>query len=98
MTNDFLVVGMSTLYVWIFASQLHTPGFRRLQSWLRKGWRRPLVGCPYCFSFWAGSALTVALQWGRLDVIATPLSALASAALAGLLGAYFTSGIAEEEA
>lgn len=93
---DALVAGLAALYVWVFLSQLHTPGFGRLQRWARRGWRVPLVGCPWCSGWWLGLVFTILLQLQRLDWIATPLTALAAAALCGFVGSL-TPGMDEAD-
>ena len=91
--TQVLVLGLVSTYLWVFASQLHTPGFGWLQHWLRTGWLKPLVSCPWCFGWWAsliGAALLLGFTWWTLAV------AVASAAVTGILGAYFTPGISED--
>lgn len=93
---DVLVVGLASFYVWALAAFLHTPVIRPIQRWLRRGWRVALTGCPYCLGFWLSLVGTVAIQWGRLDWVLTPLTVLASAALCGYVGSL-TSGIDLED-
>lgn len=93
---DAALAGAAALYVWVLASQLHTPIIRPIQKWLRTGWRRPMISCPWCSGFWLGIAFTVALQWHRLDWIVTPITALAAAAICGYVGSL-TPGIEDEE-
>lgn len=94
--SDVLLAGAAAFFLWVLASQLHTPVIRPVQRWLRTGWRRSLVSCPFCFGFWAAVILVAALQWGRLDPIDTPVSILAATAVCGFLGS-FTAGIEDEE-
>lgn len=93
---DFLIAGFAALYVWVFLSQLHTPGFGWLQSWMRRGWRVPLIGCPWCSGWWLGLIFTVLLQLHHIDWIITPLTALGAAAICGFLGAM-TPGMDEDD-
>lgn len=93
---EALIIGGATFYLWMLAAQLHTPIIYPIQKWLRLSWRRPLIGCPYCFGFWGAVALTLLVQWGRLDWVMTPLTILAAAALSGFVGS-FTPGIDDEE-
>lgn len=95
--TDLAAVALAALYLWMLASQLHTPVIRPVQRWLRRGWRRSLVGCPWCFGIYATTALALLVHWGRWDWIATPLLALAAAALVGLIGSNWTPGIEDEE-
>lgn len=94
--TSVLVAGGAGLFAWVFASQLTTPGFAWLQKWLRRGWRRPLVSCPWCSGFWLCAIFAIALQWGYLHPVITPLSALAAAAIVGYIGSL-TPGINDEE-
>lgn len=94
--SDALIVALAGLFTWVFASQLHTPGFGKIQRWLRRGWRVGLVGCPWCSGWWLGWVLTLAIQYDRLDWITTPAIAVASAGLIGFLGSM-TPGMDEED-
>lgn len=91
---DAVLVALVAIYLWALAAFLHTPVIGGVQRWLRRGWRRPLIACPWCFGFWATLLLTLALHgWtGRLDWILTPLVALAAAAIVGIVGSNFTPG------
>lgn len=93
---EVIIVGLAALFAWVFMSQLHTPGFGPIQRWLRRGWRVPLIGCPWCSGFWLALIFTLLLQWGRWDLVATPLTILAGAAVCGFLGSL-TPGMDEEE-
>lgn len=93
---DVLIAGFAALYIWVLASQLHTPLIRPIQKWLRRGWRVPFVGCPWCSGFWLSAVFVIAIQWGRLDFVLTPLSIFAAAALCGFVGAL-TPGIDLED-
>jgi len=99
MLFDVLLIAFAVLYAWALAAFLHTPVIRPVQRWLRRGWRRALVGCPWCFGFWVSLVFTIALHatQHRLDWVATPLTVLAAAALAALAGS-FTQGIEDEDA
>lgn len=79
--------GLAALYVWVFLSQLHTPGFGRLQKWARNGWRVPLVSCPWCSGFWLSAVFVAVIEWGRWSFTTTPFAILGAAALCGFLGA-----------
>lgn len=83
---DVFIAGLAAVYVWVFMSQLHTPGFGRLQRWLRRGWRVPVISCSYCSSWWLSVVLVALLQLHRLDWIVTPITMIATAGLAGLIG------------
>lgn len=92
-----LLAAGAGLYLWVFVSQLTTPGFGRLQKWLRASWRRPLTGCPWCSGFWVSAILVIAQQalTGALSPITTPLAILASAAIVGYVGSM-TPGVNDE--
>ena len=90
--------GLASLYVWVFISQLTTPGAAWLQRRLRLSFLRPLLSCPWCFGFWA-SLIAVLLTVWSLDawhILLTPLAVVASAGLAGFIGSL-TPGIVDEE-
>lgn len=91
---DALLAGFAALYAWVFLSQLHTPGFGWLQSWAKRGWRAPLVSCPWCFGWWASIVIILALHLSqhRFDWVGTPLAWVAAAALCGMLGSQNTPG------
>lgn len=93
LADALLVAGMA-LYLWALAAFLHTPVIGGVQRWLRRGWRRPLIACPWCFGFWASLLLALALHgWtGRLDWVMTPLVVFTAAALVGLVGSNWTPG------
>lgn len=93
---EAVIVAFAAFYVWVFVSQLHTPGFRRIQKWLRRGWRLQLTGCPYCLGWWLSLIFTIAIQWGHLDWVITPLTALAAAGICGYIGSL-TPGIDLED-
>lgn len=97
--SDVLVVGLFALYVWVWASQLHTPLFGGVQRWLRTGWRFPLVSCAWCSGFWLSALGVSAIHYvyGRLDWVLTPVSIAAAAAVCGFLGSL-TPGIDPEDA
>lgn len=94
---EALLSGGAVFYIWMLVSQLNTPGLRTIQRWLRLSWRRPLTSCPYCFGFWASVLVVLAMQFGHLDPILTPLTVLASAALAGFVGSLTPGMDAEED-
>lgn len=97
---DVLIVAAAALYAWALAAFLHTPVILPLQRWLRRGWLRPLIACPWCFGWWASLALMLILHaWtGRLDWILTPVAAFAAAAIVGVAGSNWTPGIDDEDA
>lgn len=90
---DAVLVALVAIYLWALAAFLHTPIIGGAQRWLRRGWRRPLIACPWCFGFWASLALTVALHasTGRLDWSSLWVG-VAAAALVGLIGSNWTPG------
>lgn len=94
--SNALLAAAAGLFVWVFMSQLTTPGFAWLQRWLRSGWRRPLISCPWCSGFWLALIFTLLLQWSYLHPVVTPLTVLASAAIIGFAGG-FTPGIEDED-
>lgn len=93
---EIILIAMASLYLWVLASQLTTPVIAPIQRWLRRGWRRSLVSCPWCAGFWLSLIFTLAVHWGRYDWVVTPLTVLASAAVVGLAGS-FTGGILDED-
>lgn len=96
MLSDIALIALAGLYLWVFVSQLSTPGFKRLQRAIRLSFMRPLIACPWCSGFWLSLVFTALLHIGRYDWVATPLTALAGAGLIGLLGS-FTPGIIDED-
>lgn len=94
---DALIVGLAALYVWVLASQLHTPVIGGVQRWLRRGWRRSLIACPWCSGFWLSMLGVGLIQWGRWGWVETPLAILGAAAVVGLVGSNWTAGIDDEE-
>lgn len=94
---EAILIGLAALYLWVLASQLHTPVIGGVQRWLRRGWRRPLISCPWCSGFWISAVLVAVVQWMRWDWIGTPLTILASATIVGLIGSNWTAGIDDEE-
>lgn len=96
---DIFLIAFAGLYLWVLASQLHTPVIRPVQRWLRRGWRRPLLSCPWCSGFWLAVVLALTLHaiTGRLHWLLTPLVILAAAALIGLVGSMWTPGIEDPE-
>lgn len=93
---DVLLAAFASLYVWVFVSQLTTPIIAPVQRWLRRGWRRSLVSCPWCTSFWLALLFILLLQMGRYDWVATPLAVLAAAAISAFIGSM-TPGILDED-
>lgn len=93
---DLMIAGLASLYLWVFMSQLHTPGFRWLQHWLRHGPLQPLISCAWCSGWWLSVVIVLLLQANRLDWVVTPLTMVASAALAGFAGSL-TPGIDLED-
>lgn len=92
-----LVSGLAALYLWVFASQLHTPLLGWLQRWLRTGWRVPLVSCPWCFGFWASMLIAIVLgAVSGTHIVVTLASGLAGAAVAGFIGSL-TPGFSPPE-
>lgn len=91
-----LLAAGAGLYIWVFVSQLTTPGFGWLQKGLRRSFLRPLISCPWCFGAWISALLVIFLQWGEWGWVITPTAILASAALVGLMGS-FTPGINDED-
>lgn len=91
-----LLAAGASLYVWVFISQMTTPGLGWLQKGLRRSFLRPLFSCPWCFSWWACLALVVALQvsTGAVHWLMTPVSTLLAAAMSGFVGSL-TPGIAD---
>lgn len=96
MFSDIVLASGASLYVWVFLSQLHPPLVTPILMAIRCGWLKPLLQCAWCSGFWLSVIFVIALQWGRLDWIATPLAVLTSAALVGLAGS-FTPGLDEED-
>lgn len=92
-----LLAAGAGLYLWVFASQLTTPGFSGFQKWLRKSWRRPLIGCPWCSGFWLSAIFVTSQQalTGTLHWLTTPLTILAGAAVIGYVGSL-TPGVNDE--
>lgn len=93
---DVFIAGLASVYIWVFMSQLHTPGFGRLQRWLRRGPLSNLIACPWCSGWWLSVVIVLLLQLHRLDWLVTPITIVAAAGLAGIVGGM-TPGVDMED-
>lgn len=84
-----LLAGLTGFWIWTVLND-EEGLFRPVNRWMQRGYyRRKWMSCPWCSGAWFALAATLGLRPPDDSIARTIVTALAAAAITGMLGSYF---------